>query len=261
MKRMMREILWLPFDALFPSVCAHCGTGVSRIDCHLCARCRSTIEPCIDACPVCGGEIADDRCTVCSDRKLYFKQHVSVSDYQGAMKSVLYRLKYKGDRRLVYPLAEMAAFRVDALPHFDAVTYIPMKPRKVWKRGFNQARLLAQLLARYRGVPCCTLLKEHPRAKIQKELHYQDRFLNILGRYVVLGSVKRMKGKAVLLVDDVFTTGATVNECARVLTQAGVGEVYVLTIARTKIKRLESENDTGYNKHSENEEAEGDALL
>ena len=82
------------------------------------------------------------------------------------------------------------------------------------------------------------IIKEKHNFKIQKKLGYRDRFLNIINRYKAKnGNI--MKGKGVLIVDDIFTTGATINECARILLSAGADRVYSLTIASADIKRLD----------------------
>jgi len=112
----------------------------------------------------------------------------------------------------------------------DVVTSVPMTGAKVWKRGFNQSELVARGLAARLGCEYRDLLAEKGSSRTQKDLQYRDRFLNILGRYAP--GKAAIRGRKVLLVDDVFTTGATLNECARVLRDAGAVKVFAVTIAR-----------------------------
>jgi ComF family protein len=119
---------------------------------------------------------------------------------------------------------------------FDIVTCVPMKRSKRIKRGFNQSELVARDLSRQLGKSFRRLLREKGTARAQRDLSYRERFINILDRYGVRDPGKIM-GRRILLVDDVFTTGATVNECARILRNAGAKEVYSLTFARAGIKK------------------------
>jgi len=109
---------------------------------------------------------------------------------------------------------------------------------KKWERGFNQSELIAKWLSETLNKPYLPLLKEKSHYKTQKTLSYRERFLNILDRYKIL-NIKKISSKNILIIDDVFTTGATINECARIIKSFGGANVYSLTIARADIKRVE----------------------
>jgi ComF family protein len=121
----------------------------------------------------------------------------------------------------------------------EMVTSVPMNRDKKWERGFNQSELMARRLAQRLGMPYIALLAENPRSATQRKLHSRDRYLNVLGRYRAINSTAAF-GKRVLLVDDVLTTGATINECARMLFSGGASDVIALTVARAGIKKLEN---------------------
>lgn len=120
----------------------------------------------------------------------------------------------------------------------DLVTWIPMNKKKKWERGFNQSELIARHISKKLGYPCAPLLAERSKTATQRELGLRDRFLNALGRYEILPGAD-LRGHAVLLLDDIFTTGATINECARILRSAGAHKVFSITMARADIKRLD----------------------
>jgi len=114
----------------------------------------------------------------------------------------------------------------------------PDELEKKWRRGFNQSELISQYISKRSGIPCLPLLTEKSGAQSQKKLGLRDRFIHSLNRYNTT-SARGLSGRKVLIVDDVYTTGATINECARQLRLAGAEDVFSLTIARTDLKRLE----------------------
>ena len=120
----------------------------------------------------------------------------------------------------------------------DIVTSVPINRIKKWRRGFNQSELIAKAVAERMGKQYRILLKDRYKFKTQKKLSYRDRFLNILNRYKIINE-KFIRGKNILVIDDIFTTGATLNECARILLSAGASKVYSLTMAGADIKRLD----------------------
>ncbi len=151
------------------------------------------------------------------------------------MKEVLHVYKFKGRKRLYKQLSEMAyrEIRGENLD-YDLLTSVPMNRAKKWKRGYNQSELIARDLAHKTGKGYRSVFVERHGSRAQKELRYNERFLNILDRFRVKNG-SAVKGKRILLVDDVITTGATINECARILKLNGAVEVYSLTIARAQI--------------------------
>lgn len=226
-----RSALALVEDYLFPMHCAACGKPVSVTEDGVCAGCLGGIAPVRDGCPRCPGQLEGGRCEICSDRMWYLDRCIAAAEYSGAMKEMLQSFKFEKRRRIHRHLGEIAynAVRDESLDA-DVVTPVPMTGAKVWKRGFNQSELVARVLAARLGCEYRNLLAEKGSSRTQKDLQYRDRFINILGRYAPRGGA--MRGRKVLLVDDVFTTGATLNECARVLRDAGAVKVFAVTVAR-----------------------------
>jgi competence protein ComFC len=234
------QFLYAAADVLFPSWCVCCGAPVSLSDHCLCGGCAGGIPLVAEGCERCSGVIAGGACSTCSDRMFYLDRNVSVAEYEGVMERVLHHFKFNRRRRLCDPLGRLAmeGFLRKGLD-CDVVTSVPMNRRKRWQRGFNQSELVARRLSRGIRRPYRTLLRERPGSGTQRDLRLRDRFINVLQRYDPVDR-KALAGKRILVVDDIFTTGATVNECARVLKAAGAAEVYSLTLARAKIKNLKT---------------------
>ncbi len=233
-RRAAYALLCGAIDTVFPSRCAVCGASVSWGRHSLCAACHDTIPRAGDRCPRCSGYLNSGACSVCGTRAWYVDENIVVADYRGTMRTAVRKYKFSGARRLARPFAELAAQRItdaEGATTCDIVTAVPMGRTKRWRRGYNQSEEVARLVARRLGVPYRRLLRENRGALVQKTLGYRERFLNILGRFSV--SPRRMPdGARVLVVDDIFTTGATINECARVLKGAGARAVYGCALAR-----------------------------
>ncbi len=232
----MRGIL---LDILFPSRCAACGSTVASTDRHLCPSCAGRIPLIEEGCPFCSSQADNTPCTACSDRHWYIARHIAISDYSGVMKSAIRKMKFGGIRAIYSVLGSLAARELARRSLWaDIITWVPMNSRKQWRRGFNQSERISTYISRKTGIPRRPLLKEKRGAGAQRDLGLRDRFIHSLGRYEPVKGPD-LSGKSVLIIDDVYTTGSTINECARQLLMAGAERVFSLTIARTDIKRLE----------------------
>lgn len=234
MKRALSAVLFGVADTLFPSRCAACDAAVDYRERSLCASCRGDIERVGERCPRCSGFLADGGCGVCSSRAWYVDANVTAAEYRGTMRRVLREFKFNNRPGLAAPLAELACAALASARETiapDVVTAVPASRRQKWKRGYNQSELVARRIARNLTVPYVALLRERGGALSQKRLRYRDRFLNILGRFAVRRTAD-VAGMRILIVDDIFTTGATINECARILKEAGACAVYGMALAR-----------------------------
>jgi ComF family protein len=227
-------------DVLFPSRCASCGEPVSYAASLLCGRCRNSIGPLGEHCDRCSGLETADGCGFCGNRRFYPIRHIAAAEYEGPVEKALHGLKFSGRRRLYLPLSDLLYNAIgEAAGEVDVVTAVPMNRTKRWRRGYNQSELIARRIARRLGRPYVRLLGENPRSATQKKLHSLERYINVLGRYRAVDP-GAAAGRRVLLVDDVLTTGATINECARVLVDCGAAGVISATVARAGIKKLEN---------------------
>lgn len=220
-----------------PAWCVSCGRPVHRDDKHICPACISKIKYVDKACSVCSGELKEEGvCGICSDRSIYFDKNIAVAEYEGVMKAIIAGYKFGARKRMAGVLADVVFDKAAQLiEKADCVTAVPSAKAKVWKRGFNQAEEAAKIIAKRSGLPYISFLAEIPQAKKQKTLGFTDRFFNVLDRYRIRKKTN-LQGRFVLLFDDVFTTGATINECSRVLKGAGAAGVFSLTAARVNMR-------------------------
>ncbi len=181
-------------------------------------------------------------CGLCLQGAFVFEQARSFGRYEGVLRSLIHHLKYDGFRPLARPLGTYLANTVQRLdaPFFDLVLPVPLHAKRQRRRGFNQAALLAAALsaelsevrAKVRGIrvsaeDCVRMRDTRP----QTGLRAPERRKNVDGAFEV-PRPERVHSRRLLLVDDVITTGATVNACAQALLDAGARSVSVVTLAR-----------------------------
>jgi ComF family protein len=228
-------------DLLFPPLCIACRTPVTEPD-SLCAACWQSIGF-LDGpeCACCGYPFEFDPgpgalCTACHARPPSFERARSLMRYDEASKKLVLALK-RADRLDLVPALARWLDRAgrELLADADLIVPVPLHPRRLWQRRFNQSAVLAKRLAKLSGKPADNLVLRRVRpTPSQGEMRSaKARRRNVLGAFRVPASrAPAVKKKTVLLIDDVFTTGATVEACARALKRAGAARVTVLTLAR-----------------------------
>jgi len=229
---MKGEALERFISLLFPRGCVLCGKTVAYDD-LLCGTC-SPDRPTCKLCLRCGKPHSSCVCPG-PDEGWAFSGVVSALPYRGGTRDAILRLKKTPDARICKFFAgEMAGALRDRLPDaaFDIIAETPMHPDKLARRGFNHAELLAAQVAAELRIPHRMRLLACTGAEGQQHnLNREQRFAAVRDRYELRAG--GAKGKAVLLVDDVLTTGATAHACARRLLDGGAKSVYVLTAAGT----------------------------
>jgi ComF family protein len=172
-----------------------------------------------------------DLCTVCREGLANFDSAYSFGSFEGPLQQLIHLFKYAKIESLAGPLSRLL---LQALPldrNFDAVIAMPMHWRKQWERGFNQAELLARPVARRYGMTLWTNLRRRRYTQSQAGLTEIERRANLKNSFA-LRKPGQAAGKRFLLIDDVFTTGATLRAAAAVLKSAGAAHVSALTLAR-----------------------------
>lgn len=163
----------------------------------------------------------------------------SIAEYNGVLLEAIHKLKYNGKTSLAKPLGLMMAEKLSSAlsPHssvltFDLIVPIPLHKKRLKERGFNQSLLLAREVAKRHHIKMDYLNFKRVRfTEPQINLKGDERLKNVRGAFLVKDA-RVFKKMRILLIDDVYTTGATVMECSKVLKKAGAKDVYVLTLAR-----------------------------
>lgn len=237
-------------DWVYPPVCALCDCGLSGGK-ALCESCSDEM-PRIAApfCDVCGehfqGQIDGEfDCPNCKGLSFHFEFARAAMDRSDGILEMIHRLKYGKEIHLSGDLGRLAcgAFSTDkrlavALEEKWPLVPVPLHRRRQMERQFNQAEEISRAIALETGLELVRLLKRVRRTETQTRLSRRQRMENLKGafairkRWGIKNPVASLEAPGVILVDDVFTTGSTVDECAKVLRKAGVGRVVVLTVMR-----------------------------
>jgi ComF family protein len=237
-------------------VCQECLDAMLPISGGLCAVCGERIfSPYVVSSPD-----VEPRCGLCSRVKPLFERAVAYGSYEDGLRELIHLLKYGGVRPSANVLGRMLAEAIASLgadpPSDTIIIPVPLHSTKLRQRGFNQAELIARAAIKIRGVESRLHLRgnvfERKRdTPSQIGLTGHQRRANLRGAFAVT-KPEEIKGREVIVVDDVYTTGATVSECARVLLRAGATKIWVATVART-LKVSAQHVDIGPNKDASDE--------
>ncbi|QPJ66600.1 MAG: ComF family protein [Candidatus Nitrohelix vancouverensis] len=229
---------------VFPQSCIYCEGDRRGGGSFLCLACEEDIL-CIDGpvCGVCGApaEMSYDyprenfECGACRRRPCHFDRARSWGRYDAVLKKLMHFYKYRPQRGAV---SELESLMRRSMPYDGAtlenfhIVSVPLHKNKLKERQFDQAFLIARALAHYYGLPLANewVVKIRDTAS-QAKKNRTERMKNVRGAFQALDG-DAIKGRNILLVDDVYTTGATVNEVAKTLKSAGCASVYVFTLAR-----------------------------
>lgn len=236
----LTEPLRAAASLFYPATCAVCGGAVERTD-YLCAACARKVQritaPFCAVCsePFSGAIDQTFTCLNCAQRKLWFDTAVSACRSRGVVRFVMLQFKYNRQLHLRHLIR---AWLLEALQDerlrgrtFSVIVPVPLHPARRRERGFNQAEVLARILSEHMKVPVQPALKRVRYTTTQTALERVDRIENLRDAFRLRRNAA-VRDCAVLLVDDILTTGSTLSECARVLRQAGARSVHAVTAAR-----------------------------
>ena len=212
--------------------CLNCGADVFD-ELGFCPKCLQEVTfNNGKTCKRCGVAIhgEEDYCGHCAFEKTYFDRAYSPFCYTGAVQHAILQMKFQRMATNAKVLARYLVFCAQKYElQFDTVTYVPMTAKAKRKRGYNQAQLLAMHFCDILNVSApIALLSKVKETELQENLNRQGRKENIAGAFVSTGEAK---GKRVLVIDDIKTSGATLNECAKALKKKGATSVECLTVA------------------------------
>lgn len=225
-------------EILFPRSCLLCGKELTWIDPDVCWECQEeklsrVKEP---VCLCCGKEISGNswRCPDCQKNRRSYYGGMAVYNYNDTVRTLMSQVKYKNQRRAMEFFAQRfykyCSRKTGAL-FPDALVPVPIHKRKKKERGYNQAEILAKKIGQMMNLPVKKLLVRVEDTPAQKDLSYEERLENEQHAFRAVKDLS--KYSCLILIDDIYTTGATAESCTRALLEAGAGRVYLGNIAIT----------------------------
>jgi len=221
------------FDMLFPVHCAGCR----KIGQVLCPSCIEQIQPIPSPiCDFCGTPLSTyGVCKICQYHRPKLSGQRAVGLYQDPLRDYIHQLKYDGNVRLAVPLGLMLAqaFKYYGM-QVDMLIPVPLHKDRYKQRGYNHALLIAEVCSAHIGVPMKdNILVRHRATVAQVDLHPRERYRNVAGAFTCSPNAYNvLDGRNIVIIDDVSTTGATLEACATPLFMAGAKEVWGLVLAR-----------------------------
>lgn len=214
------------------SICEDCFKTIELIERPYCAKCGKPLIP--------TDFFKQNReilCLDCKRKKYSFEFSRSTGIYDKVLKKCIHLFKYYGEKKLAKPLGKLMVDSLVKNDEFkrkiDLIIPVPLHKNDLKKRGFNQSVLLGKVTGDYLSIPVReNVLVKKKLTPFQVNLSKKERKINILGAFSV-EKPEEIKGKNILILDDVFTTGATVEECTKELMKARAKNIFVLTLART----------------------------
>ncbi len=241
---MLHRLLNGLVDLMYPKTCLACKNKLAKtvsIDNLVCIKCWGKIQRNLPPfCHCCGRQlkkinISKSICPQCQKIRLHFDRAFSPCVYTGAIKELIHEFKYKSKDYLGPLLSRLMVEFIKEynlpIETIDFIVPVPLHTTRLREREFNQSEILSRYIAReFKKDAFCDVIQRHRLTKTQTELQINKRLLNVQGGFSVTKG-HGLKGKHILLVDDVLTTGATCSEAAKTLKDAGANIVFVLTLA------------------------------
>lgn len=235
-------------NLIFPerNICFVCGEYGLDIEENLCAICICEFKFIEKGCSVCGRMVGDAdtvqseknrilKCSVCIKHPHYFKKAISTLSYEGKIKRLIYNYKYSNQSymyKLFGKLMTQSILSHD-FEYVDLVVPVPIHKNRLIKRGYNQAELLAKYIGKELDISVdTTSLQRQTETDAQNKLNKSDRAKNIEGVFIISEKSQFIQ-KKILLIDDIYTTGSTADECSKTLLECGADEIFVATLAAT----------------------------
>ena len=231
---------------LYPPTCIACKVmlPVNMGDFYICDRCEPLFEKVAPpVCKKCGQVLnaEDENCASCFGKSFYFVSNESVFMYDELMRDLLRDMKFRNKKRIATGLGKLWAKLIKMPDEEFVLTWLPMHPKKQKERGFNQAEVMAKVIAQALGLSCRSILRRTVDTPAQAGLHPKLRQENVRDAFEINRGLT-IHDANIVVIDDIFTTGASLNECARVLKEGGANNIYAKTLALTPRKINSKEN-------------------
>lgn len=229
-------------NLILPKRCLTCQSPFKKdIGDVICLECWKKVKfPTAPLCPICGrpffSEVSLSRspdyiCGLCRKTRPHFERHIYIGFYEGILLEAIRLFKYKKKVSLAYSLSYLLCKKIKDIPEIDIIIPVPLHAKRLRSREFNQSLLLSNLLGLHLGRPILkNVMVRRKDTSPQVTLDKNKRRRNVKNIFSVTNG-DLIGGRRVLLVDDVFTTGSTADECAETLKKSGAYKVYIVTLA------------------------------
>lgn len=240
--KLFNDIINVLLEFIYPDniSCILCDKPIKKSNTYsMCRQCFDNIHFILDGCIKCGKPIVNhsleeqllEGCSYCLKKSFYFDKSISCVEYNNFSKNIIFKFKYSNQTYMGKYIAQIMKEKLELENiKFDYILFVPLHKKRQNKRGFNQSEKIADNLSKLIDVPVLDILirKEYTRRLYKlKKVDRQDELKNA---FIIKKDEGLLNNKSILLVDDIFTTGATVNEISKVLKLNGVNNVFVISM-------------------------------
>ncbi|MGL5346714.1 MAG: ComF family protein [Peptostreptococcaceae bacterium] len=240
--KLIKEVLDTILEFIYPEniSCILCDRPIQKNNTYsMCKECFTNIHFILDGCVKCGKPIVNysleqqsiDGCGYCQNKTFYFDKAVSCLEYDNLSKEIIFKFKYSNQTYMSKYIALIMKEKLELENlKFDYILYVPLHKRRQNKRGFNQSQKIAKNLGKLIEVPVIDVLVRKEYTKRLFKLKKSERQKELKNAFILKHNIYELKNKNILLVDDIFTTGTTVNEISKMLKLDGINKVFVLSM-------------------------------
>lgn len=236
------EVLDLVLDFIYPEniSCILCNKPIKKINTYsLCKDCFKELNFIQDGCIKCGKPIIYHSlekldicgCSYCFNKSFYFDKAISCIEYSDISKSMILGFKYKNKTYMAKYISNIMKEKLDLENiKFDYITFVPLHKKRMRKRGFNQSEKIAKELGKMIDIPILDCIYRKSNTNRLYNLNRKERKIELKNAFLVKENINYVNGKNILLIDDIFTTGSTVNEISKLLKLNNVNKIFVMTL-------------------------------
>ncbi|WDV46116.1 ComF family protein [Clostridiaceae bacterium M8S5] len=236
--KLIKDFIITIIDVIYPqrNICLLCDEFSEEIKSGICPKCYNKLVYNIKTCEKCGRPLKQSYlpslCHDCNNKQQIFKKGISPLIYEGYIRDCIHKFKYGKKPYMYKALGSIMLDYLNSLDlDFDIIIPVPLNKKRLLERGFNQAELLSKCISKHSNSRVITKsLVRTKNTRRQNKLNRKDRLKNIKGAFTVRNK-EVIANKNIILVDDIYTTGTTINECCKELTKSGAKSIYVLTLA------------------------------
>ncbi|MDU2197093.1 MAG: ComF family protein [Peptostreptococcaceae bacterium] len=235
-------MLDLVLDFIYPKniSCILCNKPIKKINTYsLCKDCFKELNFIQDGCIKCGKPIIYHSlekldlcgCSYCFNKSFYFDKAISCIEYSDISKSMILGFKYKNKTYMAKYISNIMKEKLDLENiKFDYITFVPLHKKRMRKRGFNQSEKIAKELGKMIDIPILDCIYRKSNTNRLYNLNRKERKIELKNAFLVKENINYANGKNILLIDDIFTTGSTVNEISKLLKLNNVNKIFVMTL-------------------------------